>query len=212
MSAESPSVGASPHWESMWGRGLPPKTAFDNGEPSLALIQAMANIPSRQARALVPGAGRAYDAYYLATLGYDATAIDLSSTACAEANKWLEQQPPTSGTVTVVEGDFFKTDFRAPFDLIWDCTFLCALDIAARAKWAQRTSELLHPDGDLLSLVFPITDSKPPDSGPPFPLTIPLVEGLLTDMDKTETYKMENGTHMPRMPHFGNAVVKFNKK
>ena len=216
------SVGASPHWESMWSKGLQPKSSFDNGEPSPALILSMSEIlktlPTQDAtsprkRALVPGAGRAYDAYYLASLGYESFAVDLSPTACIEARKWLSTQPEVIGSVTVLEGNFFSLDLGLPFDLIWDCTFLCALDIPARGLWARRTSSLLDSSGVLLSLVFPITDSKKETEGPPYPLTVSLVEGLLLNEGLTNVGIREypKGTHMPRMPHFGNAVVTFKK-
>ncbi|GMH71355.1 hypothetical protein TrST_g3336 [Triparma strigata] len=206
----------------MWSKGLQPKSSFDNGGPSPALILSMSEIQktlptlastSPKKRALVPGAGRAYDAYYLASLGYESFAVDLSPTACIEARKWLVTQPSVSGTVTVLEGDFFSLDLGSPFDLIWDCTFLCALDIPARGIWARRTSELLDSSGVLLSLVFPITDSKPETEGPPYPLTVSLVEGLLLNegLMSVGIREYTKGTHMPRMPHFGNAVVTFKK-
>jgi hypothetical protein len=81
---------------------------------------------------------------------------------------------------------------------------------------AERTVSLLKPGGELVTLVFPITADKPPDAGPPFPLTVELVEGLLEkqDMVKVEVIEMEPGVHMKKkeMAGFGNTVVRWRRR
>ncbi len=47
-----------------------------------------------------------------------------------------------------------------------------------RPRWAERVGELLAPDGELVTLIFPIVD-KDPDDGPPYALNAELVRGLL---------------------------------
>ena len=78
----------------------------------------------------------------------------------------------------MVCADFFEpTELAGTYDLIWDCTFLCALDPSVRAQWAERTASLLAPDGALLTCIFPIAPGKV--GGPPFALDFDLVRGLL---------------------------------
>ncbi|EOD18223.1 hypothetical protein EMIHUDRAFT_196361 [Emiliania huxleyi CCMP1516] len=62
------------------------------------------------------------------------------------------------------------------YDLIWDCTFLCALEPAARGRWAEQMRALLAPGGELLTAVFPIGER---DGGPPFAMSVPRVRSLL---------------------------------
>jgi hypothetical protein len=129
-------IGASPMWEKMWGNGLAEGQAFDTGGASECLLRVMDKLP-KGGRALVPGGGRGYDALALVEGGMaSAVTLDLSKTAGEAAAAWLAQQSATAAaaSVEVVTGDFFKDDFGL-FDVIWDCTFLCALPRDVRDEW-----------------------------------------------------------------------------
>ncbi|CAN0131527.1 unnamed protein product, partial [Hapterophycus canaliculatus] len=75
-------------------------------------------------------------------------------------------------------GDFFEfsPEQEGKFDVILDYTFLCALDPSAREDWADHTVSLLHPDGELVTLIFPIVEKE---GGPPYALSESLVSNLL---------------------------------
>jgi len=114
--------------------------------------------------------------------GFDSVvAMDIAPTACKAAELELQRIAETSSAsqaaanVQVRCGDFFTMD--GEFDLIWDCTFLCALDTSVRDQWASQMRKLLKPGGVLLTCVFPISEHM--RGGPPYPLSIPLVQGLL---------------------------------
>ena len=181
-------------WEAMWKRGLEPGDAFDVGGVSGALASYLkrAPRPPEGSAALVPGCGRAYDALALARHGFDrVVAVDIAPTAVRAAQSFLEDEADgydedlgiyyiqIKGTrftkIEVYEVDFF--DVPDKFDFIWDCTFLCALDPAMRAKWAQKQKALLNENGTLLTCVFPIGEKV---GGPPYALSVPLVTELLT--------------------------------
>ena len=183
-------------WERMWAAGLPRGAAFDgNGaSPALTAFLDARPAPPAGATALVPGCGRAYDAVALAAKGYTVSAWDISRTAVDEARKLVAEAPPEVGArVAVVRRDFFdvaQDQDGQTFDLIWDCTFLCALPPESRAAWAARSASLLRKDtsgegagGELVSLVFPVFPPTHPKvtggSGPPFALTCDLVKSLL---------------------------------
>lgn len=91
------------------------------------------------------------------------------------------------GTLSVVCDSFFDFPVPRTFDLVWDCTFLCALAPEARRRWAERYRELVTPQtGELWTLIFPMHEggearnlATEPGSGPPFELNLALVEGLL---------------------------------
>jgi len=172
-------------WEAMWSAGIGKGQAFDVDGPSRTLLGALARTkyaPAPGLRALVPGCGRAYDAIELARAGFDSvTAIDLSATACEAAREELKVISASSAecAALVNKVDIVCTNFfthSGEYDLIWDCTFLCALDPSVREEWAVKSKNLLRPDGTLLTCIFPI---GAPPGGPPFELTVPIVEGLL---------------------------------
>ena len=58
------------------------------------------------------------------------------------------------------------------------------MDIVARelrTRWGTRMAELVRPGGTLLCMVFPIITPPPGYQGPPWPLTVDEVRGLLAD-------------------------------
>lgn len=91
------------------------------------------------------------------------TAIDFSPPAVSRARSHL----PLSLAERVVEGDFFTHDFStAPFDVVYERTFLCALPPALWPALVARTASLLKPGGTLVGLYF----FGEKDDGPPFGL------------------------------------------
>ena len=78
--------------------------------------------------------------------------------------------------------DFFAldpaTDGGRRYDLIWDNTFLGALEPVVRERWAAQMKALLAPGGELITCVFPIGERE---GGPPFAIkrSVPLVAALL---------------------------------
>lgn len=174
-------AGASPHWEKLWAGGLDKGSRFDVAGVSLPLkaeLERRNHAPRPGMSALVPGSGRAYDALALAQHGFSSvTAVDLSPAACTAALEEISQSSlsrETRGRIDVRCGDFFELEGR--YDFIWDNTFLCALDPAARGRWAGQMEALLAPGGELVTCVFPIGERE---GGPPFALSVPLVRGLL---------------------------------
>mmetsp|Transcript_34985 Transcript_34985/g.96767 ORF Transcript_34985/g.96767 Transcript_34985/m.96767 type:complete len:228 (+) Transcript_34985:49-732(+) len=172
-------AGASPLWEKMWSRGVGRGQAFDVGQASPTLVGELArSMHATRAgmTALVPGCGRAYDALALAQHGFEKVqAVDLSQSACDAAQQELKEAGcPEAAKVEVACVDFFA--LQGSFDFIWDCTFLCALDPSVREQWASKTQSLLAPGGVLLTCVFPICSKV---GGPPFAMSVPLVESLL---------------------------------
>ena len=178
-------AGASPHWEALWAQdgGLPKGTRFDVAGPSLTLSAELRRRPPMELTggltALVPGCGRAYDALALAEHGYaSVVALDLSPAACEAAREELKASGSAAASrVEVRCGDFFALEGGSEtYDMIWDCTFLCALDPSVRERWASQMRTLLAPQGELMTCVFPIGDRE---GGPPYAMSVPLVRALL---------------------------------
>ena len=112
------------------------------------------------ARALVVGAGLGHDALAFARRGWEVTAIDAVADLEARVGPLLERE---GGRYLI--GDALTYEDDAPFDLVWDHTFFCAIDPSSRRAWGERAGDLLAPGGSFASLVFPV--GKPEEEGGP---------------------------------------------
>lgn len=138
-------------------------TPWDLGHVPPALDRYLAAHLGRGASVLIPGCGSGYEIAAFSAAGYSVTAIDFSPPAVARARANL---PPLLAE-RVVEGDFFTYDFpAAPFDLVYERTFLCALPPALWPRIVERTASLLKPGGTLVGLYF----FGEKNDGPPFGL------------------------------------------
>jgi methyl halide transferase len=170
-------------WDGAWREG---RTFWDAGVAAPALVELLAGprCPAPGTRALVPGCGSGWDVFALADAGLEAHGADLSPTAGErfEALRTARGLSPQAASIHI--GDFFADELGAPFGLIWDYTFLCAIPPAMREAWAARMAALLAADGVLWTLVFPVNIEDPSpstasDPGPPFRLHPELARGLL---------------------------------
>ncbi|XP_009781476.2 putative thiol methyltransferase 2 isoform X2 [Nicotiana tabacum] len=114
-------------------------TPWDLGQPTPILVDLHQRGALPKGRALVPGCGSLF-----------------SSSKSAEYFAFLE-------------ADFFTWRPTHLFDLIFDYTFFCAIEPEVRAQWASRIRDLLKPDGELITLIFPISDHE---GGPPYKVSV----------------------------------------
>lgn len=169
-------------WESRWASGDVP---WDAGAPEPGLLAWLAargeQAPS--GRVLVPGCGAGYSAAALASPDRHVTGLDLAPSSAARFAE-VAADAGVQRYVQHVVGDFFEVALGAPFDLVYDYTFLCALPLALRPAWAARMSQLVRPGGTLLCMVFPIITPPPDYEGPPWPLQVADVRSwLASDFD-----------------------------
>ncbi|KAF3400174.1 putative thiol methyltransferase 2 [Penicillium rolfsii] len=180
-------------WASLWDKSdnLPWDRGFPNPALEDTLVQESGTIGGpiaqngERRKVLVPGCGRGVDVLLFASFGYDAYGLECSASAieaCKEMEKenhsWshVRDEKVGKGKVTFVLGDFFDGAWlkeigvpRNGFDIIYDYTFFCALNLELRPKWALRHTELLasSPAGNLICLEFP-RHKDPLAPGPPF--------------------------------------------
>ena len=156
-------------WDKRFDAGVTP---WDAGRAPLALGQFIARQPT-PLNTLIPGCGSAWDAALLAEQGWPVTALDFSPNAVAAARVVLG----TGNTgVNLVCADFFTHAPAAPYALIYERAFLCALPRKRWADWGQRVAELL-PSGALLAGFFFLCDQP---KGPPFGILPTQLDELLT--------------------------------
>lgn len=177
-------------WEEMWAAGIKAGERFDKSACAPALVSLIATgvLPSGEHKhALVPGCGRGYEVYELAVSGLyqSVTALDISASGLAAAKSYIESQ--TNDRVVLDRINFCCADFfdcqgiDGGYSLIFDYTFLCALPVKIRPLWARKMAELIAPEGQLVTLMYPLLKSQE-SGGPPFGLSLSLYEDLLTNV------------------------------
>jgi SAM-dependent methyltransferase len=171
------------NWEGMWSRGLARGQAFDANQPEPALVALMERHTLPTGRALVPGCGRGYSVVQLASPERTALGLDIAPTGVAAARDLMAEMVGGSeleSQVDVQEADFFSADLvptLGQFDVVYDCTFLCAIQPDMRKAWAEQMNKLLQAEGELITLIFP--NGPLGSTGPPFTINEELVRSLL---------------------------------
>jgi methyl halide transferase len=193
-----------PRWSAIWDAGLKIGDAFDTGTPSPCLLDQIKKGSVPAGRALVPGCGRGYDVYALASPDRIAVGVELSAGAVAAAQAF--QYPCTTPeNAQFKQGNFFELDPQDKYDFIYDYTFLCALDPSVRSDWARQMGALVKPGGVLLTLVFPICEKI---GGPPFAVNLALVEELLMTGEQAGKWQKEVlEILLPELCHVGRDGV-----
>ena len=153
-------------WEKRFRENFTP---WDAGRVPAALGQFLKTEP-RDQRVLIPGCGSGYEVRAFAEAGHDVLAIDFADAAVERARRTLG---PFADRVRLA--DFFEFDFEAPFDLIYERAFLCALPRREWPRYAPRLTELLRPGGRLAGFFY-FDDGE---RGPPFGLKTGELEALL---------------------------------
>lgn len=157
-----PAMPESPATPSFWNtRYEKDRTPWDCGGVPPPLCRYLAARPGHGASVLIPGCGSGYEIGAFLDAGYRVAAIDFSPPAVARARARFGPRV----SECLVEGDFFTHDLAlAPFDLVYERTFVCALPPDWWPKIVRRTAELLKPGGSWIGVfVF-----GPKDDGPPF--------------------------------------------
>jgi SAM-dependent methyltransferase len=150
------------HPEFWNGRYLRGQTPWDFGGVP-ANVKAYLKARPQGGRVLIPGCGCGHEIKAFADAGYEVTAIDLAPAAVERARQIAGPALAQNSLV----GDFFQHDFgTAPFDVIYERTFLCALLPDRREAYRNRVADLLKPRGALIGYFY----YAPPDlaAGPPF--------------------------------------------
>lgn len=144
------------YWNSRWQQQ---QTGWDIGYASPAIVEYMQQYENKGAAILIPGCGNAYEAEALLKLGFtNITLIDIAEELVLQLRaRWAEEP-----SIRIVHGDFFQ--HQGAYDLIIEQTFFCAIPPTQRAAYAQKTAELLKPDGRIVGLLFNCMFEK---AGPP---------------------------------------------
>ncbi|XP_057527518.1 probable thiol methyltransferase 2 isoform X5 [Amaranthus tricolor] len=152
-------------WERCWEEGLTP---WDLGKPTPVLQHLLQTDSLPKGRVLVPGCGSGHDVVALASPERYVVGLDISEAALQKARE-LASSSPNANYFSFLQVDFFTWQPTELFDLIFDYTFFCAIQPHLRSAWAARMRDLLKPDGELITLMFPVDDH---DGGPPYKTSV----------------------------------------
>lgn len=154
-------------WSKRFAEGVTP---WDAGRVPEAFAAFVAAQPA-PLNTLIPGCGSAWEARHLAERNWPVTALDFSPAAIDVAREILGET-----RVDLVCADFFSFPPAAPYALIYERAFLCALPRKLWADWGRRVAELLPPGGLLAGYFFVCDQPK----GPPFGILAEQLDALLT--------------------------------
>jgi SAM-dependent methyltransferase len=145
------------YWQSRYQNE---QTGWDIGYPSTPIKEYIDQLENKQVAILIPGAGNAYEAEYLAGRGFEnVTIIDISKLAIESVRTRVGDK------ITYIHGDFFE--HQGAYDLVIEQTFFCAIDPELRLKYVEKMSELMAPHGRLVGLLWdaPMNPDHPPFGG-----------------------------------------------
>lgn len=148
---------------------------WDDGEANPHLLRWAAAAAERGVtgpgrRALVVGCGVAGDPVFLAGLGYEVTAFDVSPTAVAEARRRFAGSPVTFQVADLLAP---PSEWADAFDLVAEIYTVQALYGKARTAAIEALPGLVAPGGTLL-VIARATDEENPVRDPammPWPIT-----------------------------------------
>ncbi|KAJ0092926.1 hypothetical protein Patl1_26049 [Pistacia atlantica] len=172
-------------WEKCWEEGATP---WDLGKPTPVIVHLRQLGALPKGRALVPGCGTGYDLVAMASPERHVVGLEISDIAINKA-KELFSSLPSANYITVLKADFFTWCPTELFDLIFDYTFFCAIEPEMRSAWAQKISDFLKLDGELITLMFPISDHV---GGPPYKVSVSDYEEVLYPIGFQATSIVDN--------------------
>ena len=128
-------------------------------------------------RALVVGAGLGRDAEFVAGLGFDVVAFDISATAIESARQRHPDSP-----VRYVVADLFDppAQWRGAFDLVVESMTVQSLPQPPRRAAIGQVGPFVAPGGTLL-VIAAGRDPETDFAGPPWPLTRDEIDAFVVD-------------------------------
>lgn len=171
LAAESLAAGDPVGWferlyaESVTGDAIVP---WDRRSPHFLLPEWAAEHATGRGRALVVGAGLGDDAEYVAGLGYETVAFDVSESAVRLAK---ERFPDSQVRYEAADLLNPPAEWRHAFDLVVEIMTVQALPEELHAAAIERVAEFVGPGGTLL-VIASGREEGGPVFAPPWPLTL----------------------------------------
>lgn len=182
-----PKAVAEGGWEKCWSEEITP---WDLGRPTPLILHLLHTSSLPIGRGLVPGCGAGHDVVAMATPERFIVGLDISENALNKATQKYAHLP-NSNYFTFVKEDVFTWRPHDLFDFIFDYVFFCAIEPEQRQAWAKAMHQLLKPHGELLTLMYPISDHE---GGPPYKVDVSTYEEVLIPLG-FKAVSMEDNEH-----------------
>ena len=149
-------------------------------EPHPKMVEWIASQPDVQGKALVIGCGLGDDAEWLAAVGFEVTAFDISESSI----QWCKERYPTT-EVNYVVADLLHppADWLNEYDLVVEIHILQAIPEDVRDPAASQIPGLLNSGGWLLCIGRLAGFQIPNESPPPWPLSRTWLEGRFASLN-----------------------------
>ena len=134
-------------------------------------------LDGRGRSALVVGCGLGRDAEFIAALGFETVAFDISPTAIRNAKR---RHPESK--VRYVVADLLEPpdEWRGAFDLVVESITVQSLPRRLRKEATAAASAMVASGGTLIVVSGVLGEEEDPDDGPPWPLTRAEIEAFST--------------------------------
>ena len=139
---------------------------WDRGEPNPLLVRWAERRRPMGGRALVIGSGLGADAEYVASLGFETTAFDISETAIATTRRRFPDSAVTYRVADLLE---LPAEWRGAFDLVVESITVQSLPPRLHREAIDAVAETVAPGGTLIVISAARAENEPVD-GPPWPL------------------------------------------
>lgn len=150
---------------------------WDRSQPNQLLVAWTDGRAGDGKRALVVGCGLGLDAEYLASIGYDTDAFDVSESAIATARARHPESPVRYRSANLLDP---PVDFAGAFDLVVESYTVQAMPTNVRAAAIANVGRFVGPKGTLIAIGSGQDEKDGPVAGPPWPLSRPEVESFAT--------------------------------
>jgi SAM-dependent methyltransferase len=156
------------------GRAVVP---WDRGIPHQLLVgwAGASGLEGTGKRALVVGCGLGEDAEFVAALGFDTVAFDVSASAIRAARRRFPDSAVHYMTADLLDP---PPSWRSAYDLVVESMTLQALPDPPRRYAIPNVGHMVAPGGRLLVVARARDEDSEPDDGPPWSLTRAEIEVL----------------------------------
>ncbi|MDT4913500.1 MAG: hypothetical protein QOC66_2628 [Pseudonocardiales bacterium] len=160
---------------------------WDRGSPNAMLVEWAAGLTGEGRRAIVVGCGLGRDSEFVASLGFETTAFDVSPTAIETARARHPESPVHYAVADLLS---LPAEWRGGFDLVVESHNVQSLPPPLHAEASAAVASLVVAGGTLLVLAAAgkvKSDDEDRESaeatadGPPWPLTRPEIDAFAVD-------------------------------
>ncbi|NKE56833.1 class I SAM-dependent methyltransferase [Lentzea sp. PSKA42] len=148
---------------------------WDQPHPQPHLVEWASGVDGTGRRALVVGCGYGRDSEFLASLGFEVTAFDISPTAIAAVRA---RYPDSKVSYVVADLLTPPAEWHHAFDLVVENMTVQALPVDLHAQATERVAWLT---GSTLLVLAVAREEGPVPDGPPWPLTPSEIMAFETD-------------------------------